>query len=90
NEEQRVPAAAIHHSLRHVVQAMEAGETAHYAVVHASQELERQGFLVDYIVVRRQQDLAVPEQGDRALVVLAAARLGPVRLIDNISFSLKQ
>ncbi len=90
DEEQRIPAAAIHRCLRHVVQAMEAGENVHYAVVHANQELERLGFLVDYIVVRRQQDLAVPEQGDRALVVLAAARLGPVRLIDNMSFTLKQ
>lgn len=90
NEEQRIPAAAIHRSLRHVVQAMEAGETAHSAVVHASQELEQQGFLVDYIVVRRQQDLAVPEEADRALVTLVAVRLGPVRLIDNMSFTLKQ
>jgi pantoate--beta-alanine ligase len=36
--------------------------------------------------VRRQQDLVPAEKNDTALVVLAAARLGRARLIDNLSF----
>ncbi len=89
DEEERLLAAAIYRSLKHVVEAIVAGENPNYEVGHACQELDDQGFLVDYIVVRRQQDLAVPEQGDKSLIVLVAARLGSVRLIDNITFTLQ-
>ena len=88
DEENRKLAPAIHRCLEHVVRAIVDGENPAYEVGHATQELDEQGFLVDYIVVRRQRDLAVPEEGDKALVVLVAARLGSVRLIDNIAFTL--
>ena len=88
DEENRILAAAIYRCLKHLVEAIVAGKNPTYEVGHASQELDEQGFVVDYIVVRRQQDLAVPEQGDNSLIVLAAARLGSVRLIDNIPFKL--
>src|SRR5208282_4666143 len=42
---------------------------------------------LDYVAVRRQQDLQPPRAGDTALVVLAAARLGKARLIDNVEIS---
>jgi len=38
----------------------------------------------DYIAVRRRTDLQPPSQEDDPLVVLAAARLGRTRLIDNL------
>jgi pantoate--beta-alanine ligase len=44
------------------------------------------GWKPDYVEVRRRRDLAVPEPGDRERVVLAAARLGQTRLIDNVEF----
>ncbi|MGD8620136.1 MAG: pantoate--beta-alanine ligase [Gammaproteobacteria bacterium] len=50
-------------------------------------ELAAAGFRPDYVSVRRQSDLAHPEPGDTALIALAAARLGPTRLIDNIFIS---
>ncbi|HUO44551.1 MAG TPA: pantoate--beta-alanine ligase [Burkholderiales bacterium] len=53
----------------------------------ALSELERHGWQPDYVAVRRQQDLQPPRAGDAALVALAAARLGGVRLIDNIEIS---
>ena len=46
--------------------------------------LAHHGWKPDYIAVRRQSDLQPPAQGDRKLVVLAAARLGRARLIDNV------
>lgn len=49
--------------------------------------LDQRGFKVEYVAVRRQDDLAVPEAGDEKLVILAAAWLGKTRLIDNILFS---
>jgi len=86
--EQRRVAAGLYGCLQHVVDAIEAGTDFHFAVVHASQELTEMGFLTDYVVVRRQGDLAVPDKEDKLLIVLAAARLQNTRLIDNIPFEL--
>jgi pantoate--beta-alanine ligase len=47
-------------------------------------ELSGAGFLPDYFSVRRATDLGLPAPQDAALVVLAAARLGRARLIDNV------
>jgi len=52
----------------------------------ALKELAGAGWKPDYVEVRRRQDLAGPEPGDRERVVLAAARLGQTRLIDNVEF----
>ncbi|HEX7342275.1 MAG TPA: pantoate--beta-alanine ligase [Rhodanobacteraceae bacterium] len=50
--------------------------------------LARVGFEVDYIVIRRAEDLAEPAEDERdGLVALAAARLGGTRLIDNLPLS---
>jgi pantoate--beta-alanine ligase len=88
DDEQRVQAAVLHDCLEQVVKLVGEGEHPNYEVGHACQTLEENGFRVDYVVVRRQQDLAVPEVDDRALIVLAAVWLGDVRLIDNIPFEL--
>jgi pantoate--beta-alanine ligase len=47
------------------------------------QALRGAAWVPDYVAVRRQADLQPPRPGD-ALVVLAAARLGSTRLIDNM------
>jgi pantoate--beta-alanine ligase len=52
----------------------------------AAQTLVGSGWKPDYVEVRRRADLAPPHAGDRELVVLAAARLGQTRLIDNLEF----
>jgi len=52
----------------------------------AAAELAAAGWRPDYVEVRRRSDLAPPQGGDRELVVLAAARLGSTRLIDNLEF----
>ena len=53
----------------------------------AMRELASAGWTTDYVEIRRQQDLAHRQPGDRELVVLAAARLGPTRLIDNVEYT---
>ncbi|HJW81899.1 MAG TPA: pantoate--beta-alanine ligase, partial [Acidiferrobacterales bacterium] len=55
----------------------------------AEKQLEIAGFRPDYVSVRRQQDLAIPDPDDRQLVILAAAWLGRARLIDNLELDLK-
>ena len=54
----------------------------------ARRELAAAGWKVDYVSIRRQHDLKAPEpaqvQAGEPLVVLAAAKLGATRLIDNL------
>jgi pantoate--beta-alanine ligase len=87
---QRKLALNLYRCLQHVVDQVNEGVDYHYAVVHANQELTEAGFFNDYVVVRRQGDLEVPTSRDKSLIVLAAARLGDTRLIDNIPFELMQ
>jgi pantoate--beta-alanine ligase len=47
-------------------------------------ELRHYRWAPDYVAVRRQADLQTPSAADRDLVILAAAKLGATRLIDNI------
>ena len=54
----------------------------------ALEQLRRAGFQPEYVHVRRQQDLAPARAGDRALAILAAAKLGNTRLIDNLEVEL--
>jgi pantoate--beta-alanine ligase len=58
--------------------------------LHTMSELANHGWKPDYIAVRRQSDLQAPVAEDRDIVVLAAARLGRTRLIDNVEVFLKQ
>jgi pantoate--beta-alanine ligase len=51
-------------------------------------ELARHGWKPDYVAVRRQADLQPPRNGD-PLVVVAAARLGRTRLIDNVEVAVR-
>jgi pantoate--beta-alanine ligase len=52
----------------------------------AIKELATNRWQPDYIEIRSQGELAVPQRGERNLVVLGAARLGNTRLIDNVEF----
>jgi pantoate--beta-alanine ligase len=51
-------------------------------------ELAHHGWKPDYIAVRCQRNLQPPLNGEREIVVLAAARLGRTRLIDNIELDI--
>jgi len=52
----------------------------------ALEELAQAGWQPDYVEVRSRSDLLPPQDHDRERVVLAAARLGGTRLIDNLEF----
>jgi pantoate--beta-alanine ligase len=58
--------------------------------LHSMSELADHGWKPDYVAVRRQADLQPPGPEDRDLVVLAAARLGRTRLIDNVEVFLER
>ena len=72
--------------LRRVADALRGGRRDFPALEAAAvQALQARGWQPDYVAVRRRADLAEPATGDDSpLVVLAAARLGNTRLIDNL------
>ena len=57
--------------------------------LHCMSALADNGWKPDYVAVRRQADLQPPQARDGNLVVLAAARLGRTRLLDNVEVVLK-
>ena len=81
---QREEALLLSATLRQVADALRQGDTDTAQLEnHAMHTLRSAGWLPDYVAVRRQVDLQAPRDG-KALVVLAAARLGSTRLIDNL------
>jgi pantoate--beta-alanine ligase len=82
---ERAEAPRLHRIITKVVQALRTGDHDHARLeAGAIAELQAHGWLPDYVAVRRKLDLESPAPQDSGLVVLAAARLGNTRLIDNL------
>ncbi len=85
---QKTDAAQLNQCLRQIVAAIQQGNTDFTALEQAAtQILNNSGWLVDYISVRSARTLAIATAKDTQMVVLAAAKLGNTRLIDNIEFA---
>ncbi len=85
---ERAIAPCLYRVLGEVRDRIDAGERDYGAVERAAiAALTRAGFEPDYVSIRRAADLVPPTSADQALRVLAAARLGTTRLIDNIEIS---
>ena len=84
--EQRAEAPRLSAELRKIRAAIQAGERDFAKLEAAAMaELSAHGWQPDYITVRRQLDLQLPQGGaDEELVVIAACRLGTPRLLDNL------
>jgi pantoate--beta-alanine ligase len=54
----------------------------------AVEALSARGWMVDYVAVRNRSDLLPANSAQRELVILAAAKLGKTRLIDNVEVGL--
>ena len=81
---ERAEAVTMSRLLRGISAAMQAGRRDLAALENSAlQSLVERGWQPDYVAIRRRLDLAVPAAGD-ALVVVAAAKLGATRLIDNL------
>jgi pantoate--beta-alanine ligase len=82
---ERAEAPRLHRTLQALAQAVRGGQRDFDALERAAiDELRRHGWAPDYVAVRRRADLQPPPAADEPLVVLAAARLGTTRLIDNL------
>ncbi|MFQ6332887.1 pantoate--beta-alanine ligase [Methylophilus sp. 3sh_L] len=81
---EKTQAAQLYQQLQSIKQALSAGQRDYANLcAQAKSELTEQGWQVDYVEIRRQTDLTLPNAGDHAWVILAAAKLGNTRLIDN-------
>jgi len=84
---ERALAPQIHATLLQMRELVAKGHAWRVVEQAAVSKLERAGFVPDYAVVRRAEDLSEPADGEReGLVALVAARLGSTRLIDNLLF----
>lgn len=82
---ERNEAPRLHRVLTETCAAVRSGERDFARLEAAAQDtLKRHGWRPDYVAIRTQAMLAPPGPADRQLVVLAAARLGTTRLIDNV------
>ena len=83
--EERSEAPRLYRVLQEVESELTAGMHDYQRLeLHGMSMLADKGWKPDYVTVRRRSDLQPPVNGERDLVVLAAARLGRTRLIDNI------
>jgi pantoate--beta-alanine ligase len=87
--EERKEAPRLHELLTKAHKTITGGSREYQAVeLDVMAALAHHGWKPDYIAVRRQSDLKEPQADDKKLVVLAAARLGKTRLIDNVEVNL--
>ncbi|MFZ6648301.1 pantoate--beta-alanine ligase [Undibacterium sp. TJN25] len=89
NEAERAEAPALYQTLNEVAQEIRDGHLDIFELEKkAMAKLAARQWNPDYIAVRKQADLQPPSAGDLAqkapLVVVAAAKLGKTRLIDNL------
>ena len=83
--QERAQAPLIHDTLLKMRELLHQGHPWRAVEQVAEARLVRAGFVPDYAAIRRAEDLAEAEDGQReGLVALIAARLGDTRLIDNL------
>ena len=82
---ERLEAPRLFQVLNRLVAAVRGGETDFSRLEQdAMAELQAHGWLPEYVALRKKLDLQFAPAHESGLVVLAAARLGSTRLIDNL------
>jgi pantoate--beta-alanine ligase len=85
---ERAEAPRLHGELLAISDAVRGGRSDFDALgAQAAGRLAAAGWKPDYVSVRRQADLSPAGKSDAGLVVLAAAKLGATRLIDNLEIA---
>ncbi len=85
SKHERHQATAIIRALEQAAEKIRAGTDQQTATKAAARSLTTLGFEVDYVSARNAETLAVPQSSSEPMRLLAAARLGKTRLIDNIA-----
>jgi len=85
SKQQRATAPKLYATLLSLKNVLLAGDRAYAEMQQAAaQRLSAAGFDVDYVQIRRPDNLQPSGPGDQAWQVLVAVKLGPTRLIDNL------
>lgn len=87
SEAERNTAAGLQRTLGEIRDALENGASIEESLSQGIESLRRQGFEPDYLELRA-KDLSSVTENTREAILLAAARLGSTRLIDNLSLTL--
>lgn len=83
--DERARAPALYHALKAAAAGIRSGKNPAEAMRRARQAIAKAGFVIDYVEARDAGTLAtIRGRGDGRLRLLAAARLGTTRLIDNV------
>lgn len=89
NATQRAEASHLYHNLNAIETAIRTGQTDYSRLTeNAANALKARGWTVDYIAALNQSTLMPALAQDMAIVIVAAARIGQIRLIDNIEINL--
>ncbi len=89
-EAERKTAPALYRTLQQVALALESGDRGYAELERgAMAALKDAGFEPEYVSIRRAENLDPPHRDTDDLVVLAAARLGKARLIDNVKLAIQ-
>lgn len=84
--ENRAKAVALPNAMRAAIAAMQAGEPVAHALAHAEASIQNGGFdSVDYIELCDADTLALLTEYRQPARLIAAARMGSTRLIDNMA-----
>ncbi len=89
SDAERLQAPELYKTLQQLQQAILAGDNNYTNMLnHATTHLNTHGWQVEYLEARSAKTLLPAQVEDKHLVILAAARLGKTRLIDNIEITL--
>lgn len=84
SDEERLRAPLLHSQIEAAARAIEGGESPRSATDRAAASLVAEGFEADYVAAVRDADLLEARGDESGISVIAAARLGATRLIDNV------
>lgn len=88
SNEERAEAVRLYRVLSQIKWEIENGNRNFHALrQRAKEDLDAHGWKTDYIAVRQRDTLIPAREDDGDMVVLGAARLGKIRLIDNLEVS---
>ena len=89
NHQERQIAPVLHRTLQDCREAIACGYDSYRELEHhASEQLKNAGFSPDYFSIRDARTLDEVTLDTEQVVILAAARLGKTRLIDNVTLTL--
>jgi pantoate--beta-alanine ligase len=84
DDQQRKKASELSSALFEAAKSIGAGKSPARASFAARRKLEASGFRVDYVTARNAQTLGAVKSTSEPIRILAAVRLGKIRLIDNV------